>query len=603
MRKSLLIRMLSLLIAGILLCLCMAGCKEAEKPSGGENTGNQLGDEIILSAFWPPMEGFMTDEQFINLQEACIDLLEWGPDPIFSGEQTIKDMLRLTEKYGIKVTIADKDYVNWTKKSEKEIIELVNRYKDYPSVVGYFIVDEPYNANPLGRIFRTMLEVDPGCIPQMNLLPPIAAVEDPRGYAEDWISSVGTEMDAYLSFDQYPLGIVKGSYPGHMFRNIELIWSTGLKYDVKTAIYIQSTGADSEIASYRRPTVEETRFLTSSALAYGYKNLKYFTWMSAVNRSEPFLDGVIKPNGERSDTYAGIAENNRKIKAVSNILGRLDAIEVYHGGPQRDADTRNIPKEWYVDSAGKENFIVSVMVDKYNGKNYLMFVNKNFNKDLDITFELNGLTALTDVTDGRDNAKNVEITDNRFTGSFEAGGFRLYEVPDGLSLVKVKENKAGSNLAKNCAVYSSFSSGEDSRYNYKAVDGKRTSKKNSYGWHMEAAKGEPGWFMVDLGAVKEINRVDLYPAGFENGYGNYFPNTYLISVSEDGKNFTEVARETDDTFDAARVPSYTFDKTAVRYVKITIENAPLIGDNMVAEFAEVEIYMDDGSVAKAEPYI
>ena len=109
--------------------------------------------------------------------------------------------------------------------------------------------------------------------------------------------------------------------------------------------------------------------------------------------------------------------------------------------------------------------------------------------------------------------------------------------------------------------------------------------------------------MVDLGDVKEINRVDLYPAGYQNGYGNYFPNTYLISVSQDGKNFTEVARETDYTFDAAKVPSYTFDKTAVRYVKITIENAPFIGDNMVAEFAEVEIYMDDGSVAKAEPYI
>lgn len=604
MKRKVLVQLLSLLTAGILLCLCMTGCKEEKKkPSGGGETGDQIGDEIILSAFWPPMEGFVTDEQFVNLQEACIDLLEWIPDPIFNGEQTMKDMLRLTEKYGIKVTIADEDFKDWTEKSEEEIIELVNRYKEYPSVVGYFIVDEPSNANPLGRVFRTMLEADPGCIPQMNLLPPVPAVPDPRGYIEDWISSVGTGMKAYLSFDQYPLGLEEGSYPTQMFQNIELIWSAGLKYGVKTAMYIQSTGADSPVASYRRPTVEETRFLTSSALAYGYKNLKYFTWMSAVNRSEPFLDGVIKPNGERSDTYEGIAENNRKIKAVSSILGRVDAIEVYHGGPQRDNNTRKIPTDWYVDSVGKENFIVSVMVDKYDGKNYLMFVNKDFKNDIDITFEVNGITALTDVTQGRDNAKAVEFTDNRFTGSFEAGGFRLYEVSDGSSLLKNKTEKAGSNLAKNCAVYSSFSPGEESRYNYKAVDGKRTSMDSSYGWHMEAEQGETGWFMVDLGAVKDINRVDLYPAGYKNGYGNYFPKTFAISVSEDGQNFTEIARETDYAFDAAVVPSYTFEQTAARYVKITVEDAPQVSEKLVAELAEIEIYLDDGSVAKAEPYI
>lgn len=121
----------------------------------------------------------------------------------------------------------------------------MNRYKDYPSVVGYFIIDEPYNANPYGRVFRTMLEADPGCVPQLNLLPPVPAVEDQRGYIEDWISSVGTGMTSYLSFDQYPLGLEAGSYPTQMFQNIELIWAAGLKYDVKTAMYIQSTGADS----------------------------------------------------------------------------------------------------------------------------------------------------------------------------------------------------------------------------------------------------------------------------------------------------------------------------------------------------------------------
>ena len=72
--------------------------------------------DILLSVFWPPMEGFTTEKQFDYLAEADIDLLEYGTDPIFTAPETIEAVLRLATEKGLKITVADRDFVNWDKK-------------------------------------------------------------------------------------------------------------------------------------------------------------------------------------------------------------------------------------------------------------------------------------------------------------------------------------------------------------------------------------------------------------------------------------------------------------------------------------------------------
>lgn len=282
--------------------------------------------------------GITTEKQFDYLAQANIDLLEYGTDPIFTAPETIEAVLRLATEKGLKITVADRDFVNWEKKTDDEIRELVRRYKDYECVAGYFIQDEPGNANPLGRVARIMSEEDPGCIVQMNMLP-MVALADARGHAEDWINAAGRENLQYLSYDHYPFSLQAGSVP-QMFANMDLVRETGLKYNVKTALYIQSIGV---VNGFRRPTVAETRYHTSAALAYGFKNLKYFTWITPVNRSEDFTTAIIRPDGEKSDTYDGIAAINKNIKKVSKVLGRLDAVEIYHSG-RKDQSTENAEK-------------------------------------------------------------------------------------------------------------------------------------------------------------------------------------------------------------------------------------------------------------------
>ncbi|HOA31866.1 MAG TPA: hypothetical protein PKM70_08070, partial [Clostridia bacterium] len=203
-----------LLVVVVFLCLGLFSCGKKE-PTDGDQEEEVKGygaGEIVISVFWPPMKGFTTEEQFDYLVEAGIDLLEWGTDPIFTDEDTIRETLRLCNEKGLKITIADKDWIGIEKKSDKEIGELVRRYKDNECVVGYLLLDEPHNANPFGRVAKIMAEEHPGCISQLNMLP-MGALPDPRGHAEDWISSAGRENVRYLSYDQYPFALQPGSIP------------------------------------------------------------------------------------------------------------------------------------------------------------------------------------------------------------------------------------------------------------------------------------------------------------------------------------------------------------------------------------------------------
>lgn len=576
-----------LVILLMLVCVLLTSCtKEKELVMGEMDTYRGYGDgEIIISVFWPPMKGYATEEQYDLLVEAGIDLLEWGTDPIFTDEETLENTLRLCKDKGIKITICDKDFINLPAKSDEEIRELVRRYKDHDSVVGYYVLDEPRNANPFGRVARIMVEEHPGCITQLNMLPAFA-LEDPRGHAEDWINSVGAENLRYLSFDQYPFDLQEGSVP-QMFPNFKLIWETGLKYNVDTALYIQSIGV---IGGFRRPTVAETRYHTSAALAYGFKNLKYFTWFTPTERSEEFTEAIVTPDGKKGKTFDGIARINKDIKKVSKILGRVDALEIYHNGRQ-DLETTMLEKGWHVEAVDDKDFIVSLMKDRFDGRNYIMIVNKNFKDDEKITLKLNGIDKLYDVTSGK--AMEAKINKGRIKCEIAAGGFRLYALEEGVDLTKPYKDDDEKNLAYNKPVFATSSLGEGGYYVRNAVDGIRIPSQGSKGWRYEGDADSEIYFMVDLKRKVDINRIDLYPVEDDR---ELFLKTYTILCSDDKKEWEEIVKVEDEN----TIPSHIFDTVSARYVKIRMDGTAFVDGKHVVEIGEIEIYNDDGSIMPYE---
>ena len=83
-------------------------------------------DEIVISAFWPPMLDFVNDTQFKYMQDAHIDLMEYGSDPIFNDPDSVEKMLDLCDKYDIYVTIYDNDAKGWTDLTDEEIQKIID---------------------------------------------------------------------------------------------------------------------------------------------------------------------------------------------------------------------------------------------------------------------------------------------------------------------------------------------------------------------------------------------------------------------------------------------------------------------------------------------
>ncbi len=121
------------------------------------------------------------------------------------------------------------------------------------------------------------------------------------------------------------------------------------------------------------------------------------------------------------------------------------------------------------------------------------------------------------------------------------------------------------------------------------VDGRWSSNSNYDTATPDEADRE--WVTVDLGEVKSISRVILYPRIF----GSYFPEAYEILVSEDGENWTTVVSVEYDGLASKNDKTARwndFESVDAQYVKIVATK--MTNDNgtygYIFQLSEIEIF-------------
>lgn len=100
----------------------------------------------------------------------------------------------------------------------------------------------------------------------------------------------------------------------------------------------------------------------------------------------------------------------------------------------------------------------------------------------------------------------------------------------------------------------------------------------------------PHEITIDLGGMKTISGVNISHAQAGGESPDMNTKSYVILVSEDGTEFTEVKSVTRNTLD---VTKDTFAPTAARYVKVSIVK-PTQGSDTAARIYEIEVYGMDG---------
>ncbi|MFC4138257.1 MULTISPECIES: discoidin domain-containing protein [unclassified Microbacterium] len=347
----------------------------------------RVGDEFSISAFWPPTVDHVDDEQYRNMADAGIDLIENVQAETITTEQNLK-LAALAHEYGMQIVAQDGAVSpSLTTMSAADAAAYAKRFMNVPGIGGVFLVDEPADATDYAQSYNAIREAAPEYYPHLNFFPynVYGSASDGVAAMQKWLDATGSHSidgPEYLMYDRYPFEVSRTTYE-EMFTNLNTVRELGLKNDIKTSTYLQSIG----ITDYmRRPTAEEIRYEANVALAYGYKQLSYFTWWTPTKRSQDFTDGIMTADGEKTDLYAPVQQLNAEIHALGPTLMRLDAEEVYLAGAAYGQAT--VPADWFVQPVSTGDLVISRMVDRKNGDEYLFVVNNSFTDGQDMTLRI-----------------------------------------------------------------------------------------------------------------------------------------------------------------------------------------------------------------------
>ncbi len=545
------------------------------------------GENIEIGIFWEPPAEFTTPEQYDWLRDANITFIEatnWRGNIDHEVAQLQVDLAR---ERGMKVVYnIGRDGKTLTDMSPDEIEAYCRELAEDPTIVGVHVIDEP--ANPWAYAPICAAVSKGGLCPRLNFLPfyVLSMFDNYNGHVEDTIIATGKDYYGYLCYDQYPFPY-GGGIPD-MFYNMNFIREVGLKYGVDTGLYIQSIG---EGGNFRRTDGGEIRYHTSASLAYGYKSLTYFTWWT-TGFCEPKDYAIISPYGEKTDVYDDVAEVNGQILKTGRLLRRLDALDIYHTKSRGEGGTVVCKKgeiPLYVESSGYRGFIISLMEDRETGRDYIMVVNKDYNKEHTGTISVtNDITHLYNCTNG--SYEEIDISTGSFSMTFAPGGYALFAVGQQDNIVD-RVLDVSDNLAEMKTVSVHAVNPGGGYYAYSVTDGIRDNS-NTTALGFRSTQNE-GFVTIDLGRALTINRVDLYPTGNLYTRGLYFPEDFTIDVSADGENWTTVVQKTGYTDAQKEIPVFTFDAVEARYVRVNVTKGAAGGG---FELAEIEVYNDNGGI-------
>ncbi len=559
-------------------------------------------DNIMISIFWPPTAEYITDEQYKLIADAGVTWIGPGEESLSNPENQAK-ILALCEKYGLGLTVSDGNFGgSLTGKSEAQIAEAVARYKNVPGAYGFYILDEPLNPNGYLDAYIALKKAAPEAYMHLNFLPSGAygSTEIYKAQMEDWCrlaAAAGYPQD-YLMFDRYPFPLQAGAMDrSGFFSNTRACYEVGLKNDVKTGMYIQTV---SQTAAFRRPTDSEIRYEMYAALAFGFKQLSFFTWFTPVNRSEPFADGIIAADGTPNAHYETVKTINHEILAIGETLVKCDALEVWFNGPDTYGQP-TVPADFFVKADKNDSVILSFLRHKETGRNYLMVVNNNYSaaQDVELTFD-KAITSLSEVSRTDGSLKKLTMNGQKLTLKLAAGDAMFIALPEGFDHYKpiTGQPSATTNLVDNAMITAPTSVGSDGWYISCLQDGIRLSSGSGNGWRTNNRKAS--YVDIDLGETLSFNRVDLYAAGNIFDYGKTFPSELKISVSNDGKTFTEVKSLTDLEIKSAKGMKVDIGAQAARYIRIDLLSTAKGAQYM--SLGEIEVYNDDGTLPAPETF-
>ena len=563
-------------------------------------------ENIVVTVFWPPNPNVLDIEEHFRLMD------DFGVTEVFGAgngcdtPEIQAKFLELAEKHGMTLIVSDGSFDKVVLGlTEEEIKANVAKYKNNPVVTGFHLQDEPSNANVFIDAYKAIREEAPHLDGHINFIH-MTAVGGPDGYNRkmgDWLSLTNgiCDIPTWLMYDYYPFENGKPFDYSLYLLQLDTVRKLGLRNDVPTAYYLQGMGVEGE-GQWYLPSEAENRYQVYSSLAYGFKKLSYFLWSGHLVSNE----------GVPNELYHNAARVNAEALVLGPILAGCDAVDVYMTQTQYE-ETRLLPEDYILSVTEGKNadMILSRLVHKDTGRNYIMLVNNDMTAEQSITFTVDEEITSLEVVSKTDGTLSPYAAENgAYTVTLAAGDGILLALPEDyicpVDMERANTSTDGVNLASIAKITATSSTGQDGWYVANLVDGESKPSRQrgeAIGWQSEDDANPVLTF--DFGEPIALDTVKIYPSGaIENRkYGVYMPRDFTLSVSDDGKTWTHAATVTDYEYagGSSGDPLCTELNGAVgRFLRLEVTEANLTADGQaLTQIGEIEIF-GSPAASKAE---
>lgn len=146
-----------------------------------------------------------------------------------------------------------------------------------------------------------------------------------------------------------------------LFGNLEACRRAGLRNGVPTAFYVQAVGGFGN--SYRRPDEGQLTYHMASALAYGFKWVKYWSWFVPDYGTDPenttyndYTDAIIGKDGKPTDLYPIATDLHNRAHTIGPVLVDGETYETVYA-TDNDPETGPVCRVFKLESDRPARFV------------------------------------------------------------------------------------------------------------------------------------------------------------------------------------------------------------------------------------------------------
>lgn len=247
--------------------------------------------------------------------------------------------LAIAERYGLRAQYVISGHqpqnnlffepaAGWPRPSDTPMINaVIDRFKASSAAYSYFIIDEPGAARfqQLAEIVSYIRHRDPSHLAYINLFPPDEITTDleTTNYSTYLAEFIRIVHPALLSYDSY--NFFAGNDRSLFLANLQTFAQASVRHRIPFMTIVQGSQFG---LNARVPKVDELRFLTFAALAFGAQGISFFNYWVGMGPAgggiAPFADGrpttVYTALQALSPSFQGISRRIRSLRWLGTYV-------------------------------------------------------------------------------------------------------------------------------------------------------------------------------------------------------------------------------------------------------------------------------------------